>query len=88
MSEIANPPPVVVDLENCTCLERTFFAIGLETGNQIREMVKTQIENHRASMDSLNALLQMIGTPVTNPGNICTKNQVSSAVSDTPTDIQ
>lgn len=84
MSEITNPPPVV-DLENCTCLERTFFAIGIETGTQIREMVKTQIENHKASMDSLKALLEMIGTPITNPGSICTKNQVSK---ETPTDIQ
>lgn len=74
MTDNITPPPVV-DLENCTCLERSFFAIGVETGLQIRQIIAAEIANHKAAIDNLKMVIEVMGPLMTNPGTICTHNQ-------------
>lgn len=74
MTDTTNPPPVV-NLENCTCLEKTFFDIGVQTGLEIRKMIQVEIANNMSSIENLRKLLELLGPSVINPGAICTKNQ-------------
>jgi hypothetical protein len=78
MTEIINPPQTVVDadfpnLEECSCMERTFFAIGVETGKQIRQLIQAEINNHMSSIETLKSLVRMLNTEVVNPADLCTK---------------
>jgi hypothetical protein len=66
-----NPPLPVVDLENCSCLERAFFAIGVETGKQIREMLQLQIANHQSSIDNLRQVITTLNGPLIDPASLC-----------------
>lgn len=77
MTDITSPPqtvetPILPNLEECTCMERTFFAIGIETGKQIRELIQAEIKNHMSSIETLKTIIDIMGVPNTNPADLCT----------------
>jgi hypothetical protein len=79
MTDTTNPPQAVIDpelpdLKDCTCMERTFFAIGVETGRQIHQLIQAEISNHLSSIETLRTLVQLIGTQTVNPADLCVKS--------------
>jgi hypothetical protein len=68
-------------------MERTFFAIGLETGKQIRMLLDAELKSHMQSIENLKSIITLVGTPMVDPESICTKNKNSSEIPATQTTV-